>query len=400
MAGQRARRLGRIALVALALALLAFFWAGSRLERFVNRVEPVPLPEISERALALHRSSFVVDLHADSLLFERDLLRRSEVGHVDLPRLQEGGVGLQVFAMPTVVPLGADLERTDPNTPDVLTLAGLAQRSPFAWRGPMERALLQSERLGRAVAAAGGQIVPVHGVEDLERLVALRAEDPRRVGALLAVEGAHALEGDPENLERLFAAGVRAMGLAHFFDNAYAGSAHGQHKGGLSELGRATLRRMEELGIAVDLAHLSPRAIEETLDLVTRPVIVSHGGVKGTCDNLRNLSDAEVVRVAENGGVIGIGYWDWAICGTSPRDFAAAVRHVVDLVGPDHVGLGSDYDGGTTVGFDTSELPALTQALVDAGFDDETIRKVLGGNALRVLRATLPRRASGSAGAP
>jgi membrane dipeptidase len=388
-----ARRWQLLGLVTVVVALGVFFWVGARLERFVNRVEPVPLPEVSAHALALHRSSFVIDLHADSLLFGRDLLRRSDVGHVDLPRLEEGGVGLQVFGMPTVVPMGADIERTEPNTPDLLTLAGLAQRSPFAWRSPMGRALLEAERLDRAVAGSGGALVPVRDVEDLERLVALRRDDPRRVGAILAVEGAHAMEGDPANLEVLFEHGVRVVGLAHFFDNAYTGSAHGRDKGGLTELGRRTVQRMEELGIAVDLAHSSPRAIDETLDLVHKPVIVSHGGVKGTCDNLRNLSDAEIERVAANGGVIGIGYWNWAVCGTAPRDVAAAIRYVVDLVGPDHVGLGSDYDGATTVGFDTSQLPALTQALLDAGLDDETIRKVLGGNALRVLRATLPRRA-------
>lgn len=387
-------------LAAVALALGVFFWVGARLERFVNRVEPVPLPEVSAHALALHRSSFVIDLHADSLLFGRDLLRRSDVGHVDLPRLQDGGVGLQVFGMPTVVPMGADIERTDPHTPDLLTLAGLAQRSPFAWRSPMGRALLEIERLDRAVAGSRGALVPVRDREDLERLVALHHDDPRRVGAILAVEGAHAMEGDPANLDKLFAQGVRVIGLAHFFDNAYAGSAHGRDKGGLTELGRRTVQRMEELGIAVDLAHSSPRAIEEVLDMVHVPVIVSHGGVKGTCDNLRNLSDDQIRRVAANGGVIGIGYWSWAVCGTAPRDVAAAIRYVIDLVGPDSVGLGSDYDGATTVGFDTSHLPALTQALLDDGLDDETIRKVLGGNALRVLRAILPPRAEAAGPRP
>jgi microsomal dipeptidase-like Zn-dependent dipeptidase len=182
------------------------------------------------------------------------------------------------------------------------------------------------------------------------------------------------------------------IGLTHFFDNAFVGSAHGIEKGGLSEKGRELIARMEALGIAVDLAHVSPTAIDEVLALTSKPTLVSHSGVKATCDNPRNLSDEHIRAIAAGGGVVGIGYFELAVCGEDPSDVVAAIRHVVELVGDDHVALGSDYDGATSVSFDTSQLPALTQQMLDDGLSETSIRKILGANAIRVLRLTLPRR--------
>src|SRR5258706_967645 len=127
------------------------------------------------------------------------------------------------------------------------------------------------------------------------------------------------------------------IGLAHFFDNDYAGSAHGVAKGGLTDLGRRTIARMEELGIAVDVAHVSPATIDDVLAIATKPVVVSHGGAKGTCDNPRTLSDAHLRGIAATGGVVGIGYWQEAVCGIEPRAIARAIRYTVDLIGDEHV---------------------------------------------------------------
>ena len=384
--------MGRKLAALLVLLLISFFGVGAVVERFLNRLEPVALPEVSDAARALHASSLVADMHADSLLVGRNLLRRSRVGHVDLPRLQEGGVGLQFFTAATVVPLGLNIERNESDAFDLLTLLGMAQLSPFAWRGPLGRAELQADRLEETIEGSRGALVPVRTRADLEALLARRAQGGGPIGALLGIEGAHALEGDLTNLDVLFGRGFRMIGLTHFFDNEFAGSAHGAHKGGLTDLGRALVHRMEERGVLVDLAHVSPRATDEVLAMATRPTVVSHGGVKGTCPSERTLSDEQVRAIAAGGGVIGIGYWETAICGREPRQVAAAMRHVVSLVGDEHVGLGSDYDGATTVGFDTSQLAALTQQLRDDGFSDESIRKILGGNVVRVLRAVLPER--------
>lgn len=370
---------------------MALAWGVAALtaERFLNRVDPVPLPEVSEAARALHADALVADLHADTLLWGRDPLRRSGAGHVDLPRLREGGVGLQAFTVVTRVPWSANMERTENTGPDSVTLLACARLSPMCWRSHFGRLRDQAERLAAAIEA-DPKLRWVRSREDLEGLLRAREDDPRVVGALLGVEGAHALDDAPENLERAFALGVRMIGLAHFFDNAYAGSAHGMAKGGLTPLGRDIFARMEALGIVADLAHLSPEAVSELLALATLPVVVSHGGAKGTCPGTRTLSDDQLRAIAAVGGVVGIGFWDDAVCGTAPADIARAIAYVARRTGPEHVALGSDYDGAVTVGFDASALPAVTQALLDEGFSDDEVRMILGGNVLRVLGAVLP----------
>jgi membrane dipeptidase len=371
-----------VALLWLALAL--------QLESFFNKIEPTPLLAISPRARALHDTSFVADLHADSLLFGRNLLERAELGHVDLPRLQEGGVGLQVFSLPTIVPFGHNIESNAAPGLDALTIAGLAQLSPTAWQSPTARALYRAAQMRNYAQDSGGELLLIENRADLDRLLAARSEGGDVTGALLSIEGAHAMQAEPANLQTLFDAGYRMIGLTHFFDNAYAGSAHGIEKGGLTDLGRQTIVEMEKIGIIVDLAHLAPAAVDEALDLATKPVVVSHTGVRGTCDNRRNLSDEHVRRIASGGGIIGIGYWETAVCGRAPADIARALAYVVALVGADHASFGSDYDGATTVGFDTSALPNLTQALIDEGLSDLEVRKIVGENVLRVFSETLP----------
>jgi microsomal dipeptidase-like Zn-dependent dipeptidase len=162
---------------------------------------------------------------------------------------------------------------------------------------------------------------------------------------------------------------------------------HGVKKGGLTPLGRQVVRRMETLGMLVDVAHASHATIADVLAMATRPVVFSHGGVQATCKVNRNLTNDEIRGIARTGGLIGVGYWSGAICSTNPQDVVRAIAHVRDLVGIDYVGLGSDFDGATTTGFDASQVVAVTQALLRFGFSETDIRKVMGGNVLRVLRA-------------
>ena len=372
------------------LTLAAFFWLGANLELFMNRVDPVAVPKVSDEARALHAAAFVADMHADSLMLRGDLTQRSATGHVDLPRLQDGGVALQFFTTVTKVPMGFNIDATDGDRFDLLTLIGVAQLNAFATRDLLGRALLYSERLQESVDRSGGALLWVRSVAELDQLIARRATDPRVVGALLGSEGAHPLGLEFANVQALYDAGFRMIGLAHFFDNAFSGSAHGLKKYGLTQRGRDLVRQMEQLGMVVDLAHVAAPAIDDVLAMATKPVVVSHTGVRGTCDNQRNLSDAQIQAIAQNGGVIGIGYWDTAVCGTEMRYVTAAMRHVIAVAGDDHVGLGSDYDGATTVGFDTSQLPALTQQMMNEGMSEATIKKILGGNVVRVLRGVLP----------
>ncbi len=220
----------------------------------------------------------------------------------------------------------------------------------------------------------------------------LRRDDLSAEGlkALLALEGMHALEGREEAMTELHSEGFRMMGLVHFFDNDVAGSAHGVAKYGLTDFGRSLVPRMEALGITIDLAHASPAAVEDILDMATKPVVVSHGGVQGTCPGRRNLSDAQLKRIAANGGVVGIGYWKGAVCDASVAGIVAAMLHVAEVAGIDHVGLGSDFDGTIASPFDTTGLPMITEALLDSGLPRDDVAKVLGENVRRVLIMNLP----------
>jgi microsomal dipeptidase-like Zn-dependent dipeptidase len=257
------------------------------------------------------------------------------------------------------------------------------------WQSLLQRTLWHGQKLDRAVAASHGGLRKVASVRDLDTLIALRARKPGPVGAMLSVEGLHDLEGKAGNLDRLYDAGVRMAGLTHFFDNELAGSMHGEKKGGLTPFGRQMVRTMEAKGMIVDIAHCSHACVAEVLAMARRPVVSSHGGVQATCKINRNLTDQEIRGVARTGGVIGIGYWDAAICDTSPRAAAKAMRHVRDLVGIQYVALGSDFDGSVTTRFDTSQLVQVTQALMDEGFTPDEIRAAMGGNAIRVLRGGL-----------
>lgn len=360
-------------------------------DRLLNRVETAGPYAFSEEAKGLLATSMVVDLHADPLLWGRDLLERHEHGQVDLPRLLEGQVGLQVFGIVTQTPRSMNFESTPADDLDAITLLALAQRWPFStWGSRRARAIHQAEQLEEAAARSEGQLRVLRTAADLDRLGSERGEGSRAVGGLLALEGMHALDGELSSLDTLFDAGLRMMAPTHFFDNRIGGSAAGVEKHGLTDLGRRAILRMEELGIAIDLAHASPRTIRDIFEISKTPLVVSHTGVKATCPGPRNLSDAEIRGVAATGGVIGIGYFHGAVCGTGAAAIARAMNHVRRLVGAQHVALGSDFDGAVTTGFDTTGLGLIVDALLEEGFSRDEIRLTLGANSVRVLRRTLP----------
>jgi microsomal dipeptidase-like Zn-dependent dipeptidase len=347
----------------------------------------------SAQATALHRQLTIIDMHGDTLLWKRDLLEPAHRGHIDLPRLQQGGVALQVFSSVSQVPRGINYL----NNPPTDSLPGLAilQAQPIStWFSPLGRTLYHSQKLADAVAHSRGQLQWVRSRPDLEALLIARnsGSAPPPIGVLFSVEGLHNLEGSFANLDRLYQAGVRMAGLVHFFDNELAGSMHGEHKGGLTPFGRQVVAEMERRGMIIDIAHASHATVREVLAIATRPIVSSHGGVQATCQENRNLTDEEIRGVARLHGVIGVGVWDAAVCGTEPKDTARAMRHIRDLVGIETVGLGTDFDGAIAAGYDVSRLELLTQALLDEGFSDSEIALALGGNSLRLLREVLPDR--------
>jgi len=380
--------------VAAVLAIAAFGFFGiapAAVEAGMNRVVPAPLPHVTPQTRALHASLAIADMHADTLLWRRNLLDRANRGQVDLPRLQAGNVALQVFSSVTKTPRHQNYDANGADSDNITLLAIAQAQPPRTWGSLLQRSLWHAEKLDRAAAASGGALRVIRSPADLDRLLADRAAGRKVTGGLLSIEGLQDLEGNPANLDRLHAAGFRMAGFAHFFDNEAAGSMDGQAKGRLTPLGRQVLRRMETLGMIVDVAHASHTAVADIIAMARRPVVSSHGGVQATCKVNRNLTDDEIRGIARTGGVVGIGYWEAAVCSTSPKAIAAAIAHVRDLVGIDHVGLGSDFDGAVTTGFDASQLVVVTQALVDRGFSEQEIAKVMGGNVLRVLKAGMGR---------
>lgn len=381
-----------LAVVVLAVAApVAFFaLAPGIVEKGMNQVAATDLPPVSEDAQALHDELTIVDMHSDTLMWDRDLLERGDRGHMDLPRLEEGNVALQVFSSVSKSPKGQNYDANSDETDNITLLTFAQLQPPRTWTSLLERSLFHADKLERAAGESGGRLRFVRTRADLDQLLADREAGEQVTGGLFSLEGLQNLEGDVDNLQRLYDAGARMAGFTHFFDNETAGSMHGLEKGGLTDLGREVLARMEELGMVVDIAHASPAAVAEILDLATRPVVASHGGVQATCDVNRNLTDEQIRGVAATGGVVGIGYWDAAICDTSPAAVVDAIEHVIEVAGVGTAALGSDYDGATTVAWDTSEIAVITDELLKRGHSEADIAAIMGGNTLRVLGEVLP----------
>jgi len=377
-------------IVLLAIGLLVV--APGIIERQQNRVVEHEPYDIAPRAAELHADLAVADWHADSLLWNRDLLERAERGHADIPRLQAGNVAVQVFTAVTKSPAGQNYESNTAGSDRITPLAMMQLWPPRTWGDLTARALYQAERLHGFAERAPDELTVVTDAAELSAALERRRRGGgERVIALLGVEGLHALEGELKRLDDLWRLGYRVFGLQHFFDNALGGSLHGVEKGGLTDFGRKVVRAIDDRGGIIDVAHASPAVVRDVLELSDRPVVVSHTGVQGACDSPRNFSDELMRRIAEGGGVVGIGYWEGAVCGTRPEKVVASIRYAIDLLGADHVALGSDWDGSVEVAFDAAELAVLTDTMLEQGFTRTEIRKVMGQNTLRFLRGNLPR---------
>lgn len=380
-------------LIAIAAGALIFFFAVARIVGArMNRIDDAKAIAVSARADSLHRTLRVVDLHNDLLMWDRDPAARGFTGHTDVPRLVEGNVAVEVFSTVTKTPKGQNYERNGAES-DNITLLAVASRWPRrTWDSRLQRALYEAGKLRHAAAVSEGRLAVVTTAAELARALDYRASTPgiKLVAGILNTEGLQALDGEMANLDTLFAHGFRMAGLAHFFDNEVAGSAHGVVKGGLSPLGRRVVQRMQQLGMIVDLAHVSPRAFDDVLEMARRPVVVSHTGVQATCAGPRNLTDDQLRRLAVNGALIGIGFWDGAVCDLAPRAIARAIRHAANVAGLSHIALGSDWDGATTVAFGADQVAQVTEALLQEGFSPPEIRAVMGENAIRFLMENLP----------
>ena len=351
----------KLALAAFTVLIVAFF--AMDLE---PGFEAPPLAfEISEGARRLHSESIVIDLHVDSLLWPRDLSREGQGGHVDFPRMRQGGLDAAAFTLPTRFFGVAGLKAFHDLWP------------PATWLSPWARLRHQIEKT-RAW--------------DEEASLATDASDIRRNHAegrlsyFHGVEGAHALEGDLRRVPELRARGVVFIGLVHLRDNDIGGSSSGSDRG-LTELGRRLIGEMNRNRVLVDLAHASRETFFEALELTTLPPIVSHTGIRAVHDSWRNLADDQIRAVAVRGGVVGVMLAPPALREPSLEEAVRHIEHVIEVGGEDAAAIGSDFDGYVDPAIDASGLPALTELLLRRGFSEERIQKVLGENVLRVLAA-------------
>lgn len=387
------------------LASVVFSFLPKFVDFGLNRIDDAEIdkfyPSITEEVESFHRSLWIADMHADTLLWSRsrDLIEFHRYGHVDLPRLLKGNVALQTFTIVTSIPSGMSM---DLNRMPSVAKDSVAQKSIielWGWEAISHKAArlkFQVSAFHEAVERSNGSLRCIRTREEfrsfiLDREARLNAKEDPIVAGILGIEGLHALDGNLENVDAFYNLGIRMMGFAHFFDNEVGGSAHGIEKNGITELGIKVLKRMEELNILVDVAHSSKSLIDDILRLSTRPIISSHGGVKGVCDNERNLEDKHIIGIAKSGGLICIGYFKPAICGeTYIEGIINSILYVKNLVGIDYVGLGSDFDGAVVTPFDTSKLIYMTQHLLSAGLSKNDVRKIMGGNIQRLLLEVLP----------
>jgi membrane dipeptidase len=359
-----------------------YFFHAYFVDRSRNQYDQKEYPNLSVENSKFHKKLTVIDLHADQLLWNRDLYQKVNYGHFDWHRAKEGGIDIQILSSVTRVPFGVNYHSNSSDTDMIGVLAFLQHWPVKTWFSEYERANYMLDKLHNY--SKSHKIVFIQNPKDLETLP---SQD--QIGVIFSVEGAHAFEGSIEKFQQLYNKGLRMVGLTHFFDNDVGGSAHGVKKNGLTPFGKKLLSLMEEKGVIIDLAHSSDKVFSEVFQLAKRPFVVSHGGVKGTCNSPRNLSDSQLMMIKKNKGMIGIGFWDEAVCGIGVKYIVDAIEYVVRIIGDDYVGLGSDFDGTVHTPFDSRGVKQITQELLNRGYTVESIRKIMGENALRILKQGL-----------
>lgn len=322
---------------------------------------------------AFHRGLIVIDGHCDSAIpaagfnFKSepvealDLCARNDTWQVDFPRLLEGGVTAQFFALFTDTKF---VDRAPEHTRLLLST--------------MEAALARCPGLAR-LATSAGQVAD--------------AKAEGRLAVFLTIEGGEAIGRSLDELRSFYSRGVRLMTLTWNRHNAIGRGAEHPGPDGLTPFGLKVIAEMEKLGMIVDASHLCDQALDELLAVAQRPVVASHSNARAVCPHRRNLADEQLERIAATGGLVGATFAG-AFVDPEPKKVSVGrvidhIDHMVKVAGIDHVGIGTDFDGFTApygmVMADCSEMGALSAGLVERGYRDDDIRKVMGGNWLRVI---------------
>ena len=327
----------------------------------------------SDEARAIHAEHPPIDLHADTLMWSRwtgyDLHKAHEPplplaafgGHVDLPRMREGGMSAQFFGLVSL-----------PLADRVKGMARIVHEQIDALEAQMTR--------------KPGAIRLVRKADEIRA-----AQQAGEIAALLGIEGAHALEGNLDNIPIFARRGVRYVGLLHFTANEAGFPAFGKGRSddaGLTNWGLELVQSCEDNGVLVDLSHVNKQGFLDACRVARKPPIVSHTGVLGAFEHWRNIDDAQLRAVSDKGGVIGVMFCPRYVGGEGLEPVVKHLKHIVDVVGEEHAALGSDWDGfivPTKALKDPRGLPLLTDAMLAAGFTRGAVGKILHDNVMRVL---------------
>ncbi|MCP4847857.1 MAG: hypothetical protein GY899_07925 [Verrucomicrobiaceae bacterium] len=387
------------AVIGMSVALMACWYY--LFDRQLNRVVPVNVQPIGEKTARFHENCFIADLHADVCLWRRDLMSRHRRGHVDLPRLRAGNVALQFVTVPTKLVISPRFPRLFFS--DLFFWGALLSlQRPDTWFSAAARARLQLRRLACWIEQSGGAIRMVSSRGELNELSERRGNNEDVIGVMLGLEGAHVLRGRLD-VPWLAAQGFRVVGITHFNDNQFGDSAHGVSRRGLKPAGRELVRQLDNHSITIDLAHASAALIDDVLEMhsqgeLSRPVLVSHTGIKGKHDHRRNISDEHAVAIASAGGLIGITLFAPGL----PRADLAAVGESISytvklldgagLEGARHVAIGSDFDGAVRTVVDVAGWGRITEELLKPlhGLDPEQVEWIVGGNIRNFFAQNLP----------
>ena len=333
-------------------------------------------------ARRLHEEALVIDAHNDSIiaLIRRDNLRLDGVQRSDYAE-REGAVAyLRQYIRPLGEGIQLDIGKMRQGG---LNAAFFAVDCTRPWGNHL---LYLMDALGyffREVEEFGTDILIAHSASDIER-----AHAENKLAAILAVENSDALEKSPHVLPLLHRLGVRAMTLTHSTRSWAGDGCEVEGGSGLTGFGRRLVEQLNELGIVVDVSHLNEPGFWDVVKMTDAPFMATHSCCRALCEHPRNLRDEQLKALAEKGGVVGITFVPFFVSSTEATlaDLLDHIQHAVSVAGIDHVGLGSDFDGGGDLLTDATQLPEITAGLAGRNYTEADIRKILGGNQLRLLR--------------
>lgn len=348
------------------------------IKKGVDRRMPV---EVSPTAIQIHQAGMLFDGHndlpwkvrrlADSTFKDFDIRQPQPRVETDIPRLIQGGVKAQFWSVYVPVETRAQKAALLTTMEQIDLVHLMCQTYPDVF----EIALT---------------------VADIERIVA-----ENKIASLIGVEGGHSIENSLANLKRLYDRGARYMTLTHSKNTEWADSATDQAEhGGLNEMGREIVKEMNRLGMLVDISHVSEAVMEQVLEMSKSPVIFSHSSAKAINSHPRNVPDAILKRLPENGGVVMVNFMSGFIVPDAQleqnrrargtiHDVMDHIEHIIQVAGIDHVGIGSDFDGVSSLPIgldDVSYYPAITQLMLERGYSAADVHKLLGENVMRAFR--------------